>query len=93
MGEIKHYNGSRPPTPSEFVASKVEEFYKENQRQPTLILMSSDVLRDLYKELKALGLRPPNAPPFSVALMLREPMTFRNIEIALIGGSRRMALV
>jgi|SRR6056297_2520814 len=97
MGEInKFVNGEpkkRPPTATEFVAEKIYEFQKTNERMPHVILMSPDLMKDCYKEFKAMGLKPRNAPPFSIALILREPITFMNVEVALIGGDKRMALI
>lgn len=81
------------PSPSEFIAESLASFEKKNNRRPHLILMSSDVMRDLHRELKLSGRIPKEVRPFSTSLMLREPITMYGIEVCLIGGTKRFALI
>ena len=80
-------------TPSEFVMGVMKDFVKEHNRKPGVILMSPDILKDVYKELKARRLLPPDAGPFSLALITKKPMQFAGIEVAIIGGEKRLALI
>ena len=80
-------------TPSEFIIQAMTKYEEENHRKPVMMVCSSDVIRDLYKELKRNGSLPKGSSPFSIALILRKPIHFAGCEVILCGGSKRMALL
>lgn len=84
---------SESMSPSEFITSHVDEFIVKNGRSPAVILISQDVLKDLYEELKHSGLLPKDKEVYSVALMLRQQISMAGVEVAIVGGTKRFGLL
>lgn len=79
-------------TPMEFIKKNMLQFEEEHGRKPAVMLVSKDLLKDLFRESKHHGLLP-QGTVFSITLLLNTPMKLWGCEIALIGGEKRMALL
>lgn len=81
-----------PTSAVEFTQNSIHDYLQQGNTI-NLIIMSKDVLKDIYKEMKVKGMLPKPVPPFSVALMLNSPIKVAGYEVVLCGGQKRFALI
>lgn len=86
-------NGTDQNVPSVFFERAMINFEEKNGRKPAMIVVSPDVLRDVYKEFKRNGMLPANAGPFSLVTITRKPFSYSGVEIVICGGEKRFALI
>ncbi len=79
-------------SPIGFVQEAIRKFQEEQKRDPVLILASVDLLRDIGKEIQRNTGRK-RADLLSITLMLKNPIKILDIEIAVVGGKKRMAII
>jgi hypothetical protein len=81
-------------TPMQFIIQCIGEYKSTREADPSLILMSVDVLRSLSKEAKSMSTPGTDTLKYnSVMILLKETIMFAGIEIAVVGGEKRFTLI